>query len=42
LVEKSDRLGGGSAYSTGGLWVGANLFEEAASIDDSLALGRGA
>ena len=36
LVEKSDRLGGGSAYSTGGLWVGANLFQEAAGIDDSL------
>src|SRR5206468_12480181 len=36
LVEKADKLGGGSAYSLGALWVGANHLQGAAGIADTL------
>ena len=36
LVEKADKLGGGSAFSLGALWVGANHLQAAAGISDSL------
>jgi 3-oxosteroid 1-dehydrogenase len=35
LVEKADKLGGGSAYSLGSLWVGANHLAQAAGIADT-------
>lgn len=40
LVEKSARLGGGTAYSYGGLWVGANHLQEKEGIADSLDEAR--
>lgn len=36
VLEKSSRIGGGSAYSTGGLWIGANHHQVAHGIEDSL------
>jgi 3-oxosteroid 1-dehydrogenase len=36
VLEKSGKLGGGSAYSLGALWVGANHLQPAAGIADSL------
>jgi 3-oxosteroid 1-dehydrogenase len=35
LLEKASQLGGGSAYSTGGLWAGNNHLARAAGIADS-------
>ena len=35
LLEKASHLGGGSAYSTGGLWAGNNHLARAAGITDS-------
>lgn len=35
LIERSDRLGGGTCYSYGGLWVGTNHLQSPAGIDDS-------
>src|SRR5712691_7333546 len=40
LLEKADRLGGGTAYSLGSLWVGANHLQEAAGIADSFTETR--
>ena len=37
VVEKSPYLGGGSAMSSGGLWIGANRHQAAHGISDSLA-----
>ena len=36
LVEKADKLGGGTAYSLGALWVGANHLQQGAGIADTL------
>ena len=36
VLEKAERLGGGTAYSYGAMWAGANPFEAAAGIDDDL------
>ena len=36
VLEKSSRLGGGSAYSTGGLWIGANHHQAEHNLSDSL------
>src|SRR3989442_6546691 len=36
LGEKADTLGGGSAYSLGALWAGANHLQAAAGIADTL------
>ncbi len=35
VVEKSPRLGGGSAMSSGGLWIGANHHQAAHGLSDS-------
>lgn len=35
LIERSDRLGEGTCYSYGGLWVGTNHLQSPAGIDDS-------
>jgi len=35
LLEKADQLGGGTAYSLGSLWAGANHLAAAAGIADS-------
>ena len=34
VLEKSARIGGGSAYSTGGLWIGANHHQAAHGFSD--------
>ena len=36
VVEKSPRLGGGSAMSSGGVWIGANRYQAAHGLSDSL------
>ena len=36
VIEKSRRIGGGSAMSSGGLWIGANHHQAAHGISDSL------
>ena len=36
VVEKSPRLGGGSAMSSGGVWIGANRHQAAHGLSDSL------
>ena len=36
VLEKADRLGGGTAYSYGAMWAGANPFQARAGIDDDL------
>jgi 3-oxosteroid 1-dehydrogenase len=36
LLEKAERLGGGTAYSYGAMWAGANPLQAAAGIDDDL------
>ena len=35
ILEKSDRFGGGTAYSYGIVWVGGNHLAEAMGIQDS-------
>lgn len=40
VVEKSERLGGATAGSLGGLWVPANHLAEAAGLPDSLEAAR--
>src|SRR3546814_860212 len=35
VFEKGPRAGGGTSYSTGGLWIGNNKFARAAGIADS-------
>jgi len=40
VLEKSSRIGGGSAYSTGGLWIGANHHQAAHGIEDSVEEAR--
>ncbi|MFI5266399.1 MAG: FAD-dependent oxidoreductase [Chloroflexota bacterium] len=37
VLEKSQRLGGGTAYSYGAMWAGANPFQAAAGIQDDVA-----
>lgn len=36
LLEKASRFGGGTAYSYGAMWAGANPFQASAGIDDDL------
>ena len=36
LLEKSNKLGGGSAYSLGALWIGANHLQAGAGIADTV------
>jgi 3-oxosteroid 1-dehydrogenase len=36
VLEKCDRLGGGTAYSYGAMWAGANPLQAEAGIDDDL------
>ena len=37
LIEKGKQLGGGTTYSTGGIWIGENHLAQAAGMDDSKA-----
>lgn len=39
LLEKGSMLGGGTAYSSGGIWIPENHLEREAGIDDSKAEG---
>jgi 3-oxosteroid 1-dehydrogenase len=40
LIEKTDRFGGTTAYSGGGIWIPGNAAVLRAGIDDSVELGR--
>ncbi|MGE3590300.1 MAG: FAD-binding protein, partial [Ilumatobacteraceae bacterium] len=40
LIEKTDRFGGTTAYSGGGIWIPGNAAIVRAGIDDSIELGR--
>jgi 3-oxosteroid 1-dehydrogenase len=37
MVEKGKQLGGGTTYSTGGIWIGENHLAKAADMEDSKA-----
>ena len=36
LIEKSDKYGGGSSISGGGLWIPCNRYAQEAGADDSI------